>query len=251
MSVLNIAAYHFVDLESVDQELERLQQACESHDLLGTVLVAPEGVNIFLAGGAAAVGAFVDWLRADARFAHIVIKYSHSERVPFARLRVRRKREIISFRQPHLRPVQQRAPSVDPATLKRWLDAGRDDHGRQVVLVDTRNQQEHCYGSFAAAIKLPIVKFTDLGTALEPHRADLRDKTVVSFCTGGVRCEKAALWMQEAGYGEVLQLDGGILGYFEHAGGAHYQGDCFVFDERVALKPDLSPLVDDTPIPAA
>lgn len=251
MSVLNIAAYHFVDIDSVDDFLCQMREACEARQLLGTVLVAPEGINLFLAGAPDAIHGLLDWLRADPRFAAIEVKFSHSRQLPFGRLRVRRKREIISFRQPQLRPMEQRAPAVDPATLKRWLDRGHDDAGRAVVMVDTRNAQEHLYGSFAQAITLPIVKFTELGPALETHRETLQDKTVVSFCTGGIRCEKAALWMQQAGYGNVLQLDGGILGYFEQQGGAHYRGDCFVFDDRVALKPDLSPLVDVPETPDA
>ena len=111
-------------------------------------------------------------------------------------------------------------------------------------MLDTRNQQEIAYGTFAGALTLPIDKFTDLPAALEPHRQALKDATVVSFCTGGIRCEKAALWMQADGMDNVLQLDDGILGYFEQVGGFGYEGACFVFDERVALRPDLTPLVD-------
>ncbi len=131
-----------------------------------------------------------------------------------------------------------------PATLQRWLRQGHDDAGRRVVLLDTRNVQEVDYGTFAGALTLPIVKFTELPEALAPHRAELADATVVSFCTGGIRCEKAALWMRADGMDNVLQLDGGILGYFEQVGGEGYDGRCFVFDERVALDPQLQPLVD-------
>ncbi len=113
-----------------------------------------------------------------------------------------------------------------------------------MVLLDTRNVQEVDYGTFAGALTLPIVKFTELPEALAPHRAELADATVVSFCTGGIRCEKAALWMRADGMDNVLQLDGGILGYFEQVGGEGYDGRCFVFDERVALDPQLQPLVD-------
>ena len=239
--VLNIAAYHFVDLDGIELWRQRLVDACESRQLLGTVLVAAEGINLFLAGRPASIDDFLQWLRAFPVFAGIEVKFSESDSVPFGRLRVRSKREIISFRQDQLRPVDGRAPAVSAVTLRRWLDQGHDDAGRELVLVDTRNQQEHVFGSFESAITLPIVKFTELGDALEAHRAALAGKTVVSFCTGGIRCEKAALWMRQAGYGEVLQLDGGILGYFEQVGGAHYRGSCFVFDQRVALGADLSP----------
>lgn len=111
-------------------------------------------------------------------------------------------------------------------------------------MLDTRNLQEIEHGAFAGALTLPIARFTDLPAALAPHRASLSDATVVSYCTGGVRCEKAALWMRASGMDNVLQLDGGILGYFEAVGGLGYEGRCFVFDERVALDPALAPLLD-------
>ena len=113
-----------------------------------------------------------------------------------------------------------------------------------MVLLDTRNEQEVGHGTFAGALTLPIVRFTDLPAALQPHREALRDATVVSFCTGGIRCEKAALWMRQDGMDNVMQLEGGILGYFEQVGGQGYQGRCFVFDERLALDPALQPQVD-------
>ena len=138
----------------------------------------------------------------------------------------------------------RRAPAVSPQVLQEWLRQGHDDHGRRVVMLDTRNQQEIAFGTFASALTLPITRFTELPAALAPHREALADATVVSFCTGGIRCEKAALWMQADGMDNVLQLDGGILGYFEAVGGEHYDGHCFVFDERVALDPLLRPLQD-------
>ena len=241
-AILNIAAYRFVEITDPPALVAAIGAACEARSLKGTVLVAGEGINLFLAGQPEDIHGFLDWLRADARFADIEAKFSESEGIPFGRLLVKHKREIITFRQDGIRPIRGRAPSVEPSTLKRWLDQGHDDVGREVVMVDTRNEQEIAHGSFAGALTLPIVKFTELGDALEAHRGELAGKTVVSFCTGGIRCEKAAIWMNEAGYGDVLQLEGGILGYFEKVGGAHYDGGCFVFDQRVALTPELAPI---------
>jgi UPF0176 protein len=243
--VLNLAAYHFAELVDADALADRLRARLERDGLLGSVLVASEGVNLFLAGVPETLRAFVDWLREDARFADLAVKWSESGHVPFKRLRVKRKREIITFRHEGLDPRAARAPVVAAKTLQRWLAQGRDDDGRDLVLLDTRNAQEVAYGSFDGALTLPIAKFTDLPAALEPHRDALRGKTLVSFCTGGIRCEKAAIWMQQAGYEHVLQLDGGILGYFEQAGGYGYRDRCFVFDERIALDPDLKPLRDE------
>ncbi len=242
---LNIAAYHFAAIDDPQALAATLRARAEALTLRGTVLVAGEGVNLFLAGDEAAVRVFVDELRADARFADIAVKESRSEAVPFARLKVKAKPEIISFRREGSSPLVGRAPAVAPETLARWLRQGHDDAGKRVVMLDTRNAQEAEYGSFAGAEILPIVKFSDLPAEVEARKAGWADATVVSFCTGGIRCEKAALWMRnEAGMGNVLQLDGGILGYFERVGGEGYEGACFVFDDRMALDPALRPLVD-------
>ena len=242
--ILNAAAYQFTLIPDPPALAERLHAWAEEAGLRGSALVAPEGINLFFAGKDAGVRGVFARLHADPRFADMRVKYSHSKAQPFARLKVKVKPEIISFRREDASPLARRAPTVSPSTLSQWLAQGHDDAGKRVVMLDTRNQQEVEYGTFSGALTLPIDKFTDLPAALEPHRDSLADATVVSFCTGGIRCEKAALWMQESGMGNVLQLDGGILGYFEEVGGQGYEGRCFVFDERVALDPALEPLID-------
>ena len=239
--ILNVAAYRFVAIDDVPVVVDRVRADAVRHGLRGTVLVAPEGINLFLAGEPAAVEAFLADLAADARFAGIVARRSWSTAVPFARLKVKAKREIITFRHDG-DPLRGRAPALAPATLARWIDNGRDDDGRPFVLLDTRNREEVARGTFSGAVALPIDNFVDLPKALEARRDTLSDATVVSFCTGGIRCEKAALWMQANGFDRVWQLDGGILGYFAQVGGHGYDGDCFVFDERVALDPLLQPV---------
>ncbi|MDR0181840.1 sulfurtransferase [Lysobacter arvi] len=244
--MLNIAAYHFVSIDQPADLAQRLHERAEAAGLRGTILVAGEGINLFLAGEDVAIHGFLDVLRQDPRFADLLVKFSHSRAQPFGRLKTKVKPEIISFRRDNASPLSgARAPAVDPHTLARWLDRGVDDAGKPVVMLDTRNREEFGYGTFTGALTLPIDNFTDLPEALQPHREALREATVVSFCTGGIRCEKAALWMQADGMQNVLQLDGGILGYFEQVGGRHYDGRCFVFDGRVALDPQLQPLVDD------
>jgi len=240
--ILNIAAYHFVAIADPAALVERLRTQAQAVELRGTVLVAEEGINLFLAGADEAIHGFLDTLREDARFAAIRVKFSRSPAQPFARLKIKRKAEIISFRRNGASPLTERAPAVAPAVLARWIARGCDDEGRRLVLLDTRNRQEVDHGSFADAMTLPIDKFTDLPEAIAPHREALADATVVSFCTGGVRCEKAALWMRAEGMRNVLQLDGGILNYFEQVGGYGYDGCCFVFDERIALDAQLQPL---------
>lgn len=244
--ILNIAAYRFVAIDDVEPLATRLHQWAQAGELRGTVLVAPEGINLFLAGAQDAVRGFLDRLRDDPRFAGLHAKESWSRSLPFARLKVKCKREIIRFDRPDSAPMtpDARAPAVAPVTLARWIAQGHDDTGRRVVVLDTRNRQEVAYGTFEGALSLPITRFTELPAALAPHRASLRDATVVSVCTGGIRCEKAARWLRQEGMDNLLQLQDGILGYFEQVGGAGYAGRCFVFDARVALDPHLCPLVD-------
>lgn len=243
--IANTAAYHFTPVADPDALCATLLERATAAQLRGTILVAGEGINLFLAGAEQAIDGFYTALRADARFAGLRVKTSYSHTQPFARLKAKVKPEIISFRIDDGQPLAYpRAPSIDPATVQRWLRQGHDDAGKPVVMLDTRNTQEIEYGTFQDALVLPITKFTDLPDALAPHREALKDSTVVSFCTGGIRCEKAALWMRNDGMDNVLQLDGGILGYFEAVGGEGYDGRCFVFDERVALDAALQPLVD-------
>jgi len=242
--ILNIASYRFIAIVDVDAVAVRVKALCEQHELKGTVLVSPEGINIFLAGSDLGINGFLTELQSDSRFDGIAVKFSRSGFVPFKRLRVKRKREIITYRDDRLLPEKGRAPSVSPETLAQWLDRGCDDAGREVVLLDTRNAEEVIYGSFEGALTFPITKFTDLPEAVESRKEALAGKTVVSFCTGGIRCEKSVLRMQADGFSDCYQLEGGILGYFEKMGGKHYQGRCFVFDDRIALDPNLDPLIE-------
>lgn len=241
MSTLNISAYKFVGIDDAPALRERLLEQCTALALMGTILVAPEGINLFLAGPREVVDAFMDFLRADARFADITPKESHSALPPFRRMRVRLKKEIITMRHPLVRPELGRAPAVPPATLARWLDTGCDDEGREVVMLDTRNDFEVDQGTFGNVVDYRLASFGDFPGAIAADRDRFAGKTVVSFCTGGIRCEKAAIHMQDIGIDHVYQLEGGILKYFEEVGGAHFHGECFVFDDRIALDPSLRP----------
>ena len=239
--ILNIAAYKFVPIDDAAELREALRAQTHALALKGTILLAPEGINLFLAGEADDVRGFVAELRADARFETLETKESWSAAQPFRRLLVKVKREIIRMDHPAINPAAGRAPGVKPTTLKRWLDQGHDDAGKPIVLLDTRNAFEVDHGTFEGAIDWRIAKFTEFPPALIAHRDELAGKTVVSFCTGGIRCEKAAILMREAGVEDVLQLEGGILKYFEEAGGKHFDGHCFVFDERESVDAALLP----------
>ncbi|MCC2960803.1 sulfurtransferase [Massilia sp. IC2-278] len=238
---INIAAYKFVTLENLDELRGQYQSLCTELGLKGTVLLTPEGINMFVSGPREQIDSYLAWVRSDARLADLEWKESVSSEQSHKRMLVKIKKEIITMRMPLIKPELGRAPAVDAPTLKRWLDQGHDDAGKPVVMVDTRNDFEVDVGTFDHTVDYRIKKFTEFPDVIAAHKDDFAGKTVVTFCTGGIRCEKAAIHMQNIGYDNVYQLEGGILKYFEEVGGAHYTGDCFVFDYRTALNPRLEP----------
>ncbi len=240
--ILNLSAYKFVTLADAADWRGALQGQAVACRLKGTVLLAEEGINLFVAGPEAGARAFIDYLRADPRLADLVPKESWSDATPFRHMKVKVKREIIRMNQPAIRPAAGRAPSVSPQDLARWLAQGHDDAGRPVVTLDTRNAFEVDAGAFEGAIDWRLTKFSEFPAAVAAHRDELVGKTVVSYCTGGIRCEKAAIVLQQAGLASVYQLEGGILKYFEQTDGAPgWRGSCFVFDERETLGARLEP----------
>ena len=237
--ILNIAAYLFVSLEDLPGLRTKILEQCNLLQLKGTILLTSEGINMFLAGKEKELRNFLEWLRSDPRFKTTEVKESWSEDQPFKKMLIKLKREIIRMNHPTIRPEEGRANFIAPKKLQEWLDRGTDDLGRPVVMVDTRNAFEVEYGTFNNALHFNIQKFTEFPEAIKAHKEDLVDKTLVSFCTGGIRCEKSGLYMREIGMQHSYQLEGGILKYFEEVGSAHYTGNCFVFDEREALEPNL------------
>lgn len=240
---LNIATYRFTPLADLPALRQRLFDIAEAHAVRGTVLLADEGINLCLAGPADGIAAWLAAARATPGLEDLPTKDSWSDAQPFGKLKVKIKREIIRMNMPTVRPAAGRAPAVDARTLARWLAQGHCDEGRPVTMLDTRNGFEVDAGAFEGAVDWRLAKFSDFPAALAAHRDQLAGHTVVSYCTGGIRCEKAALVMQDMGLDHALQLEGGILKYFEDTGGAApgWRGACFVFDERVALAPDLQP----------
>ena len=238
---LNLASYLFTELDELPTLRLGIHRAGQGLAMRGTVLLAPEGINVFVCGLETDARAFAAYLKDDARLATMAFKESWSGQHSFNRLLVKLKKEIITFRQPEFRPARKRAASVDAASLARWLDRGSDDDGRPVVMVDTRNAFETQVGAFAGAIDCGLASFTELPQALAAHREALAGKRVVTYCTGGIRCEKAALYLSANGVEHVVQLEGGVLKYFEQVGERHWQGELFVFDKRVSLRPDLKP----------
>ncbi len=234
MDIINIAAYRFVSIDDLPTLRQTLKDTCFTLELKGTILLAPEGINLFLAGTPENIQAFIDYLTSDERFKGMEFKESPSSHKPFNRMLVKLKKEIIPMGLPDISPTTNPAPNLPVKTLRSWLD-----EGKEVVLLDTRNDYEVSLGTFKDAVHLDIETFREFPEKVKELLPDYKDKVIVSFCTGGIRCEKAAPAMLNAGFKNVYQLQGGILKYFEEVGGDHYDGECFVFDRRVAVNPQL------------
>lgn len=237
--IVNVSGYRFVALDELPQRRTKLLEKAESLDLKGTVLLSEEGINVFVAGTQNAIDQFVDFIRNEGCIPDFEIKESFSSKKPFSEMLVKIKREIIAFGVDSIDPRNYTSKRIPPKQLKEWLDSGKD-----IVLLDTRNDYEIAAGTFDHAVEFGVHTFRDFPQAVEKMGEDLKRKTIISFCTGGIRCEKAAPYLEQIGCQDVYQLDGGILKYFEECGGAHYHGDCFVFDERVAVDPMLAPTTD-------
>jgi UPF0176 protein len=233
-SVVNIAAYKFVTLDGLESRRADLLALCERLSLKGTILLSHEGINLFLAGTRVAIDEFLSELRRGPALSELEVKESFSSRQPFDRLFVKIKREIIAFGVDGIDPRIETSRRISATELKRWLD-----DGKPVTLLDVRNDFEFDVGTFACAIPIGVKHFRNFLDAIGKLPAEMKKRPVVTFCTGGIRCEKAGPLLERLGFSDVYQLDGGILKYFEECGGEHYHGDCFVFDQRVALDADL------------
>jgi len=232
---LNIAGYKFVTIPDRDTLRQPFKHKCDSLELKGTILLSHEGINIFIAGLESNIVQFRNWVIEDERFNDISFKESTSDAQPFNRMNVRLKNEIISVGLPNFDRIDSEEGRIFPNELNQRLSNNED-----LVLLDTRNTYETRLGSFHNSIELDIRTFRAFPEAVANMDASFKDKQIVMFCTGGVRCEKASVIMRDAGFTNVRQLEGGILGYFQEVGGDHWNGECFVFDKRVALKPDLT-----------
>lgn len=238
-AVLNLSFYRFhaFSAEEIAEIRPRLKALALANELKGTVILAPEGVNGFLAGKESDVRQFwMDFQALHAGFAAMDAKESFSDDRPFSRLLIKVKKEIIPMGIATIKPLEATGARLDPEELKKWYD-----EGREFVIVDTRNQYEMELGTFENAVDPGLKTFREFPAWLQEaaKKPEYQGKPWVMFCTGGIRCEKATALGQQYGIPEVYQLEGGILRYFEKVGGAHYKGECFVFDKRVAVDPAL------------
>lgn len=234
--ITNVAGYYFTTLDDCAKLKLSYQALGKRWGVRGTILLSTEGINVVLSGSAHAIEQVCQSIQRDPRFAAMRFKISHSDTLVFKRFLVKVKPEIITLKQAGIKPQQKTAERVSATTLKQWLD-----EGRPVVLLDTRNDYEIAFGHFNHAVDLKLQHFVDFPAHVENIDPNLKTQPIVTYCTGGIRCEKASAYLLEAGFNQVYQLDGGILQYFAECGNAHYAGECFVFDKRIAVDHNLQP----------
>jgi len=232
----NLSGYKFVSLSHLTEIKALLLNLCKKNHIKGTILVAPEGINVNISGAADHVKALLDSFAEISWLEGLSLKKTFSDYVPFNRMLVRLKKEIIAFDQKGIDPKSNPAPYIEPEELKKWYDQNKD-----FIILDTRNDYEVKIGTFKNALNPDLKTFKKFTETLQSLPPEARELPVVTFCTGGVRCEKAAPFLKKEGFKKVYQLDGGIINYFQKVGKEHYEGDCFVFDKRVAITPDCKP----------
>jgi UPF0176 protein len=231
------AFYKFVALPDFAALRAPLLAVAQDHGVKGTILLAPEGINSTIAGSRAGLDAVINYLRRDMRFADLVVKYSTAAGSTFGRLKVRLKREIVTLGQPQADPTRQVGTYVAAADWNSVISAP------DVLLVDTRNAYEVEIGSFAGAVNPHTSTFTEFPAFVAAQLSPAKPRKIAMFCTGGIRCEKASSYLLSQGFEEVYHLEGGILKYLETVSPADslWRGECYVFDQRVALTHGLGP----------
>jgi UPF0176 protein len=230
------AFYHFTPFADPAALRATLLAELSAHELKGTVLLAPEGFNGTLAGSRAAINAALKALRALPNAGGLEHKESHAERMPFDRLKVRLKKEIVTMGVPGVDPLLVVGTYVAP---EDWNSVLVDPN---TVVIDTRNDFEVKMGTFEGALNPGTASFGEFPKWFEDHRAQFEGKKIAMFCTGGIRCEKATSFLKARGVAEVFHLKGGILKYLENipAAESRWRGECFVFDHRVSVKHGLA-----------
>tara|TARA_B110000881_G_scaffold220508_1_gene245886 strand:+ start:186 stop:1019 length:834 start_codon:yes stop_codon:yes gene_type:complete len=234
MNIANITGYKFTPIEDELVLQETILRRSTDLNLKGTVLISSKGINFSVSGTKNNIDKFIFFIHSDNRFADVDVKITYSDYQPFRKMLVRIKKEIISMGIEKINPFQFTGQKISPKELNNKLN-----NNEEIVLLDTRNEYEVRLGTFKNAIDLNLDSFRDFPKEIEKLRQKLKGKEVVMFCTGGIRCEKASALMLENGFENIKQIDGGVINYFKETGGKHWNGDCFVFDDRVALDKDL------------
>jgi UPF0176 protein len=236
MTQVVVTFYKFVRLPDFAEKRDSLLPQCEAQGIRGTILLAAEGINGTIAGSRQAIDSVLSFLRSDPRLVDLEQKESYADSVPFDRMKVRLKKEIVTLGLPEIDPSDRVGTYVSP---KEWNELISDP---EVTIIDTRNEYEVSIGTFRGAKNPKTASFREFPDYVRNHLDPTKHKKVALFCTGGIRCEKATSFMMEHGFQEVYHLKGGILKYLEEvpAEESLWQGECFVFDQRVAVREGLA-----------
>jgi UPF0176 protein len=235
MSLVVASFYRFVSLPDYQEIQTSLLDFCNQHKIKGTILLAREGINGTIVGDRSSIDAVLDYLRLDSRFTNLEHKESYTDNLPFERMKIKLKKEIVTIGLPEVDPNEKVGTYVNP---QQWNDLISDP---EVLVVDTRNNYEVDIGTFKGARNPETDSFREFPDYVSQNLDPTKHKKVALFCTGGIRCEKASSYMLKQGFAEVYHLKGGILKYLEEVKQEEslWEGECFVFDERVAVKHGL------------
>ena len=233
------ALYKFITIEDIEGLQMQLREHCQQHEIMGTLLVAREGLNGTISGTEYGMSQFLGWLKKQPQFTDIDIKYAYAEKMPFHRMKVRLKREIVTMGRADILPSEQAGTYVEP---QDWNALISDP---DVLVVDTRNEYEVAIGQFRGAENPHTHSFRQVPDYAEQMARlpdDERPKKIAMYCTGGIRCEKSTALMKQMGFEDVYHLKGGILRYLEETDPREslWQGECFVFDGRVSVDHELN-----------
>lgn len=231
---LNISGYRFTPVADPESTLNEIREFCARLDIKGSILIAHEGINIGMAGNLLAITAFINKLNQDTRFANMRFHETYSRVLPFCKSVYKIKQELVPIEDDQLHPDDYTHQYLPATELEQWLDAGKD-----FTLLDMRNDFEFEIGTFASAQHLNLPGFRKLKTKQNELEKIPKDKPIVTFCTGGIRCEKAGPYLETLGFKQVYQLEGGIIDYLRKTPAKHWVGNCFVFDERVSVDKQL------------
>jgi len=240
----NILFYKYVDIENPEKFKEEQFKLCRSLNLLGTILVAKEGINCCLSGKEENLEQYKKTLIKNSKFSDIKFKEGGTNKHTFKKLHVRVRDEIVSSK--FNVDIKNKGKYIEPKQLKKLFD-----HDEDLVLLDARNNYEYNIGKFKGAIHLDLDTFREFPTKIKQlqnlkNNESLKNKKIITYCTGGVRCEKVSAFLRENGFKNVYQLHGGILTYGKDCGNDHWEGKCFVFDTRGAV--DIDPNSQSEPI---
>jgi|TARA_B110000046_G_scaffold158811_1_gene170991 UPF0176 protein len=230
-----IAMYKFVRLDDYQTMQPILLSFCQERQIFGTILLAEEGINGTVVGSRQDLGELLTFLKTDSRLSDLEHKESYSEDIPFHRMKVKLKKEIVTMGQPNIKPSHRTGIRIQP---KQWNEIISDP---DVILIDARNEYEFQVGSFKDAISPGTTNFREFPDFVNNNLEGQKTKKIAMFCTGGIRCEKASTYMLEQGFEEVYQLNGGILKYLEEIeqDESLWEGECFVFDSRISVDHQL------------